>query len=125
MILIVDDDPVFLENATEALSTDHERVLCARSANPAIELIRTLGLELEAVLVDLSLDDGNGFDLISSIRKLDESLPIIAISGVFSDATLQSSKVLGAKEALRKPIDNEWNATIDRLKRKPAAPAQD
>jgi DNA-binding response OmpR family regulator len=117
MILIVDDDPVFLGRATEFLTANDERVLCAPNVNRAVDLIKRIGSELGLALVDLELPDGDGFDLISQIRMLDANLPVIAISGVSSDATLQSSILVGAKGALHKPINDEWGAAINRLRR--------
>jgi DNA-binding response OmpR family regulator len=123
MILIADDDPVFLGRAEEVLTANDERVLCAPNVNRAVDLIKHIGSEFGLALIDLDLPDGSGFDLISQIRKLDANLPLIAISAVSSDATLQSSILVGAKGALRKPINDEWGAAINRLRRyKPQDP---
>ena len=83
----------------------------------ALELVKDIGSEFEVVLVDLDLDDGNGFDLIPKIRKLDANLPVIAMSGVFSNATLESSKMFGAQEILHKPISDEWSLVVTRVRR--------
>jgi DNA-binding response OmpR family regulator len=117
MILVVDNDPVFLGRASAVFTSNNEQVLCARGTDRALELIMNIGSEFGVVLVDLDLDDGNGFDLISKIRKLDANLPVIAMSGVFSNATLESSKMFGAQEILHKPISDEWSLVVTRVRR--------
>jgi two-component system cell cycle sensor histidine kinase/response regulator CckA len=118
MILIVDDDPAFLGRATEVLTSKTEQVLCAPNTRQALNLVNNIVSEIELALVDLDLGDSNGFDFIMSLQKLDVDLPVIAISGVFSDAALESSRVMGAKGILRKPIDDHWRDEINRLRRR-------
>lgn len=120
MILIVDDDPIFLGSATTALTAKDERVLCAQSATRALDLVKKIGSEFGLALIDLDLPDTNGFQLISMIKTLDEKLPVIAISEVFSDTALDSSKAFGAQETLRKPISDQWRVAIARLRRRPS-----
>ena len=117
MILIVDNDPTFLGEATTFLTSKDERVLCAPNASRAIDLIKNIGSEFGVVLVDRVLRDSGGLDLISAIRDLDASLPTIAIGGAASDEVLESTKLLGAKEVLRKPVDDDWLVAIERVRR--------
>src|ERR1700738_1987242 len=102
MILIVDNDPKFLGDATAFFTSKDERVLCAPNAARAMDLVESIGSEFGVVLVDLGLRHNSGFDLISAIRNLDASLPTIAISEAASNAVLESAKLFGAKYALRK-----------------------
>jgi DNA-binding NtrC family response regulator len=117
MILIVDNDPHFLGDATAFFTSKDERVLCALNAARAMDLVKNIGSEFGVVLVGLDLHDKNGFDLISAIREVDASLPIIAISGVGSNAFLERAKLFGAKETLRKPVDEDWLSSINRVRR--------
>jgi len=116
MILIVDDDPSFLEYANAAFGT-RNRVCFASDAPHAMGLLDYLGPQVGVALIDLDLPGVSGFDLIHDIRKNDPDLPIIAISGVFSDAALASATEIGANEALRKPITADWKTVIDRIRR--------
>ena len=117
MILIVDDDPVFLGAATEALTLTGSQVLAAGNADRALHLIERIGSEVGVVLVDLSLGKVSGFELIQAIKAIDRSLPVIAFSGVSSLDVLESATVLGAAEVLKKPFNDEWHAAIKRVRR--------
>jgi DNA-binding NtrC family response regulator len=117
VILIVDDDPVFLGALTEALSIAGSQVLAAGNADRALGLIERIGSEVGVVLVDLSLGSASGFDLIQAIKAIDGSLPVIAFSGVSSLDVLESAKMLGATEVLQKPFNPAWYAAIERVRR--------
>ncbi|HSP66076.1 MAG TPA: response regulator [Bryobacteraceae bacterium] len=117
MLLIVDDDPKFLQDAERALDAE---VLFARDADQALDLVGNLGAEFSAVLVDLNLPGKDGFSLIIEMRRRFPNLPVIAISGVVQEHALESAKAVGAADALRKPITSEWNTVIFRAQRKTA-----
>ena len=110
MILIVDDDPNFLEHARSALGSQ-DRVYFASNAQHAMMLLSYIGADLGIALVDLDLPGMSGFDLIGQIRRFDPKLPVIAVSGVVNRAALESAKEFGAVEILRKPIDSAMLAT--------------
>ena len=115
MLLIVDDDPDFLADATHLLTLSRG-VLLAGSAEQARNLLATVGDQISVVMVDLNLPGQDGFSFIVDLRSKYPQLPVIAISGVSSLDVLESAKVLGAKEALRKPIDCEWGDAIRRAR---------
>jgi DNA-binding NtrC family response regulator len=117
VILIVDDDPVFLGAATAALTVEQNHVLAAPNVARALELIDKIGSEIGVALIDLNLGSASGFDLIRDIKTIDANLPVIAFSGACTPATLESAMMLGAVEVLRKPINREWIAAIDRARR--------
>jgi hypothetical protein len=45
---------------------------------------------------------------------------LLAVSGVVQDHVLQSAVVVGAADALRKPVTAEWQAAIDRVRSRAA-----
>jgi CheY-like chemotaxis protein len=115
MLLIVDDDPVFLEAAEEKL--EHDRgLLFAGSGEHARSLLETVGPDCGVVMVDLDLPGEDGFSLIRHVCRDYPELPVIAISGVIQMDVLESAKLLGARETLRKPITPEWNQAIARVR---------
>ena len=117
MILIVDDDPVFLDDAT-TLAVEPNRTLVAPGSSTALELIRKLGSDINLVMIDLSFGSESGFDLIQAIKALDKDLPVIAFSGMASPTALESAMVFGANATLRKPISQNWIDTIARVRRR-------
>ncbi len=123
MILLVDDDPNFLEYAHAAFGRQ-ERVYFASNADHAMMLLGYIGADVGIALIDLDLPGMSGFDLISRIRNFDSKLPVVAVSGVVNEAALESAKEFGAIETLRKPITRDWKPVIDRIRRRrPAAGA--
>jgi CheY-like chemotaxis protein len=119
MLLIVDDDPRFLEEAERVLSA-YGGVLFARDSDQAFSLMRNVGSDVTAALVNLNLPGHDGFSLIEEMRKHYPDLPVIAISGVLQDHVLHGARALGVVDALRKPITAEWNTAISRVRTKVA-----
>lgn len=118
MILVVDDDPNFLEQAQTALASASVRgVLSAENAIQALRLIQKMRASLSMILIDLNLPKVSGFELIATVREKFPEIPIIAISGVRQGAALESAKVFGASEVLSKPITGVWEATLNRIQR--------
>jgi DNA-binding NtrC family response regulator len=115
MLLIVDNDPEFLQEAEQHL-TSPRGVFFARDAKQAKELMGNVGGVFSAALVDLDLPGQDGFSLIREMHQRYPDLPLIAISGVFQSNVLESAKLLGASETLPKPISAEWNAVIARVR---------
>lgn len=114
MILIVDDDPTFLEQAEEVLAPERG-LLFLKHGGEAAKFIKDVGVSI--VLVDLSLGTENGFDVIRTLRKTDPQVPIIAMSGVYPKEVLKSALLLGANEVLSKPATPYWKKVVDRLRR--------
>src|SRR4051794_15690042 len=109
MLLIVDDDHRFLAEAERLLNTG---VFFARNAQHAKELFGSVGAVFSLVLIDLDLPGQDGFSLIREFREAFPDLPVIAISGVVEEHVLESAKLLGATDALHKPITADWTAAI-------------
>ena len=116
MLLIVDDDPTFLEKAHDLLNGAAEGIFFAGNAEHAKELMGTVGAGFSVMMVDLDLPGQDGFSLISDMRRHFPDVPVIAISGVFQKHVLESARLLGAAATLSKPISPEWNAAITRVR---------
>ncbi|HEY7087242.1 MAG TPA: response regulator [Tepidisphaeraceae bacterium] len=115
MLLVVDDDPAFLQDADRFL--DHEcGMLMAGDATQAKKLLDKVGDVCAVALIDLNLPDEHGFSLIRQVHQRFPSLRIIAISGVSHSVVFETALRCGATEALRKPITPEWNAALKRAR---------
>ena len=113
MILVVDDDPTFLEQAREILNRER-RVFLASDAQHAWRLAQRLGFSV--ALVDLDLRGEDGLALIARLHAAFPELAIIAISGEAHEQVLQDAKASGAVEVLPKPITPEWKPVVERLR---------
>jgi CheY-like chemotaxis protein len=114
MILVVDDDPEFLEKVGTSLEPCRG-VLFAPDATRAMELVSSLQ-GLSVALVDLDLPGTDGFTLIRTLHETHPDLPTIAISGVFQEHVLEIARALGATAVLSKPITGEWNSVVQRVR---------
>jgi len=77
VILVVDDDPTFLERAREILNRTRQ-VLFASNSQQAMKLAQDLGFSV--MLVDLDLGEEDGLVLIRQVNQKFPGLPIIAIT---------------------------------------------
>ncbi len=102
-LLIVDDDGPFLRRLARAMETRGFKVEIAESVAEGIAKSR-LNPPKYAV-VDLRLGDGNGLDVIESIRQRREDTHIIVLTGYGNIATAVTAVKLGAIDYLAKPAD--------------------
>jgi len=121
-ILIVDDDPAVLAMLGSVLDLGGFAHESAATAEGALARFRDGGFD--AVLLDLSLPDLDGSELIGSIR-VDSDVPILIISGLPGEQRRIASLDLGADDFISKPfLPGELLARIRAAIRR-AAPASD
>jgi DNA-binding NarL/FixJ family response regulator len=93
-ILIVDDHPIVRLGIRQMLAAERDLEVCgeAESAEAARELITNARPDL--AIVDLSLAQGTGLDLIRSLRESVPALPVLVLS--MHDEALFAERVLRA-----------------------------
>jgi len=120
-VLIVDDDPQFMNAAEAMLSGAGYHVLRAVNGNQAVEVLEKKHQEIDLAIMDLSLPGINGFELIGAMARRPNSVKIIATTGVFKDDLLSMAGTLGAHAAIRKPAEGkplperDWLRVVARL----------
>ncbi|MHC4403239.1 MAG: response regulator transcription factor [Planctomycetota bacterium] len=79
-ILIVDDHPIFRRGLVELIAEESDLEVCGEAADPleALRCAETAAPDL--VIVDLSLREGHGIDLIEQIKRRDEQIKMIVCS---------------------------------------------
>ncbi len=92
-ILIVDDHPMMRDGLTMRINSQPDLLVCGEAAceNEAVEMVVQTCPDL--VLVDISLQSGNGIELVKRIRLLNAETKMLVVS------TFQES--LYAERALR------------------------
>jgi DNA-binding NarL/FixJ family response regulator len=93
-IVIVDDHPIVRLGIRQMLAQEHDLEVCgeAESADAAKQLISSARPDL--AVVDLSLSQGSGLELIRSLRESMPLLPVLVLS--MHDETLFAERVLRA-----------------------------
>jgi len=113
-ILVVDDDPAFLESVAELLESYGYRALTATDGNEGVKTAMAKGPDL-MILDVMMATDTEGFDIARRVRTIPElaRVPILLVTGVVKAMHL------------RKPPepDPEW-LPVDRVLEKPVDPAR-
>ena len=85
-ILIVEDDETLREMLAEQLANDHGFVVVtAGTLNAAEKAINDEGASFDAVILDLGMPDGNGRDFCVELRRQGHNIPVIMLTGSFSE----------------------------------------
>ncbi|MHA6265501.1 ActR/PrrA/RegA family redox response regulator transcription factor [uncultured Aliiroseovarius sp.] len=121
-LLLVDDDEPFLRRLARAME---KRGFAPETAGSvaAGKAIATARPPAYAV-VDLRLDDGNGLDVVETIREKRPDARIVILTGYGAIATAVSAVKLGATDYLSKPADANdiTNALLARSDELPPPP---
>jgi DNA-binding NarL/FixJ family response regulator len=93
-IFLVDDHPLVREWLTQLIDQQPDLTVCgeAGSASEAVTALGTARADL--VIVDLSLEDSTGLDLIKSLQRLMPTVPVLVLS--MHDESLYAERVFRA-----------------------------
>jgi DNA-binding NarL/FixJ family response regulator len=79
-VLIVDDHPVLREGLAAVINLQHGLTVCGDAGTAPGAHFAIAKLHPDVVIVDLSLEDGSGLDLIKDIHAQKPNLPILALT---------------------------------------------
>ncbi|MEL6206040.1 MAG: ActR/PrrA/RegA family redox response regulator transcription factor [Pseudomonadota bacterium] len=124
-LLIVDDDEPFLRRLARAMEKRGFEPELAQSV-AAGKAIATARPPAYAV-IDLRLEDGNGLDVVETLREKRPDARIVVLTGYGAIATAVAAVKIGATDYLSKPADandvtNALLATDDELPPPPDNP---
>ena len=121
-ILIVDDDEITREIVVQYLK-DNEKlnILTAKNGESALKLIREKKIHI--MLLDISMPDLNGIEVLKETKKLDPLIQIIMMTAFSTLDRVIESLMEGATDYLTKPFKSPdevkkiVNTSIERLDR--------
>jgi len=102
-LLILDDDGAFRTRLGQAMTQRGFQVSAVATVEDAIDIAR-LNPPAFAVL-DLRLDDGNGLQVVESLREYREDCRIVMLTGYGGIASAVAAVKAGAVDYLSKPAD--------------------
>ncbi|MEM7546019.1 MAG: sigma-54 dependent transcriptional regulator [Pseudomonadota bacterium] len=105
MILIADDDPAHRDVTRTMLSTMQHHWLEAATGHEALELLQgPVGEDVSVVLLDLTLPDMNGLEVLKAIKTARADMSVIVLTGDGSVSNAVKSMQAGACDFLIKPV---------------------
>lgn len=112
-MLLVDDDRQVLESMADWLRDQGLKVDTSTGYSDALEKLSKTSYEM--LLVDVRLQDGDGFDLLEQVRRNYPESHVVLMTGYGdADAAVEALRA-GAADYLTKPlIDDELLMTIER-----------
>ena len=100
-ILIVDDHPIFCFGMTELINKEVDLVVCGSIESMKKTSAARARLKPDLVVVDISLKDGNGIDLVQEIKK-EYGLPMLVLSMYDESLYAERSLLAGASGYIMK-----------------------
>ncbi len=99
-ILLVEDDFALAMGTEYTLKTENYEVVKASNLAEAKALLQP---DIDLVLLDVMLPDGNGYDFCRHIREHDNYVPVIFLTAVSDEVNLVQGLELGADDYIAKP----------------------
>lgn len=104
-ILLVEDDLMFIQLISNFLQRNNYTVEVKNTVN---EANRALGQdEFDFVLLDYRLPDGNGLEVLDTIRKANLKLPVVVMTSFNDLKTAVKAIRMGAIDYIIKPVNPE------------------
>lgn len=111
-LLLVDDDPIFLEELSELLAGEGHTVATAPSALSALDRLAKERFDL--LLTDLKMPRHSGTHLLKAVRSRWPSLLTILLTGQAREVTALEALDLEAFNYISKPFRFDWvRSTVD------------
>ncbi|MEM8792706.1 MAG: ActR/PrrA/RegA family redox response regulator transcription factor [Pseudomonadota bacterium] len=121
-LMIVDDDAPFRQRLARAMEKRGFDVTMAESVAEGMQHARRSPPAYG--VIDLRLEDGNGLDVVETIRELRPDSRVIVLTGYGAIATAVAAVKIGAVDYLSKPADADdvEKALLSRGDDKPPPP---
>jgi CheY-like chemotaxis protein len=111
-ILVIDDEPTWLNITSHILRSRGYDVLTAGSGAEALRALTTFRPDL--IFSDVRMPDMNGFDLVDNLKRnpATSSTPVIFFSAIDDYDARKVARTLGAVDYLIKPFSEDDVSSI-------------
>ena len=105
-ILVVEDSPTVISLVEQLLCSVGHKVHTARDGLTALAAVRALVPEI--ILLDIRLPHVDGFEVCSILQRNPDyqSIPIVMMSGLNDQTSIEKARSVGAVGYLTKPFEN-------------------
>ena len=101
-VLVVDDEPDFLQTMTAALG---RRGFDAKTASSSAAAVKLLDEQVfDFALVDLKIGDESGVELVREIKRRQPKIHAVMVTGYPTDETRDEAQQSGADSYISKPV---------------------
>ncbi|MGH9347659.1 MAG: sigma-54-dependent transcriptional regulator [Vicinamibacterales bacterium] len=104
-ILVIDDEAAIRDSLRMILEYEHYEFVGASSGAEGLGLVQRDRPDL--VLLDIKMPGMDGMEVLRKLRALDDTLPVVMISGHGTTATAVEAIKAGATDYLDKPLGSE------------------
>lgn len=105
-ILLIEDEPLVIDIATQMLQELGYQVHAYTRANEAIEFARNAH-SIDLLVTDVIMPEMNGNDIADAIRSTHPDVPVLFMSGYPADVILKDSTLPDGVHFLQKPFDQK------------------
>ena len=100
-LLIVEDDRDIVDNLSILLQHEGYSVYRSYNVDDALKILRTENIDL--VLLDITLPDGNGYSVCTTVKRLTNA-PVIFLTAMTDESSIITGFQLGADDYITKPF---------------------
>lgn len=93
-VLVVDDHPLMRQGFGQLIDRQHDLQMCGEASNINEALAQVRQMNPDLIVIDISLKDGNGLELIKQLKSQNGELKMIAVS--MHDEALFAERALHA-----------------------------
>lgn len=111
VILIVDDEDVNAMFLDAVFQITGVQLLFAKNGLQALELVKNIH-KIDLILMDLKMPVMNGIKATAEIRKINQSIPIIAQTALSSQEDIEAALKAGCTASILKPIEVDEVLTL-------------
>ena len=105
-ILVIDDDEIMNDMLIQMLSEAGYEIFSAADGSRGLKMFNSQVFDL--IITDIVMPEKEGLETILAIRKINKTIPVIAISGggkIRPEGYLTMAQQFGADYAFQKPFD--------------------
>ncbi len=104
-ILVIDDEPELLALMMEVLEDEGYQAFSAANGADGIRLNEQENPDL--IILDLRMPEMDGIETLRQIRKKDDKVKVVILTGYGSPDTIRDAADLDVSEYLSKPFEND------------------
>jgi len=102
-LLIVDDEPEFLEQLPEIVRRWGHQAFTAGNGFEALKVFQ--GPQIDLIVSDIRMPEMDGLQLLQKIQDIDKKCPVLFLTGFPSDESAIEAMHSGADDYLVKPVN--------------------